>query len=140
MRKLEQGGHEPRGTHLPMTADEVAALASGEGVVIGAHTVSHPSLAAQSADRQRDEIAGSRQHLEALLGRPVRAFAYPFGGPDALNDTTVRLVRVAGFDWACTTLEGQVTPKSRGLLLPRCTVRDWDAPEFVDVLERWLAG
>jgi glycosyltransferase involved in cell wall biosynthesis len=78
--------------------DGVRALAAA-GVEIGGHTVTHPILPRTAPDRARDEIAAGRAQIEAALGRPVTAFAYPNGDHD---DATVRLVREAGFAWAFT--------------------------------------
>ena len=87
---------DPRAGMRMLTRDEVVELADG-GVEIGAHTVSHPDLATLDADRCHREVADGKHDLEALLGRPVRSFAYPYfrsGGH------AVAAVRAAGFDSA----------------------------------------
>lgn len=129
---------EPRQENLPLTSGELRLLAAADGVEIGAHSVTHPRLADLTPGRQRAEIATSKQTLEACVDAPVRSFAYPFGGPDAVDDVAPRLVAAEGLDWACTTLEGRVTSDSDPFRLPRCTVRDWDGPEFGRRVQRWL--
>jgi peptidoglycan/xylan/chitin deacetylase (PgdA/CDA1 family) len=70
----------------------------GEGMHIGAHTVTHPNLAVVPADVARNEIERSKQEIEDRLGEPVEAFAYPFGKlKHHVTSETIRLVRQAGF-------------------------------------------
>jgi peptidoglycan/xylan/chitin deacetylase (PgdA/CDA1 family) len=66
-------GVEPssRPTHRTLSHDEVARLAKGGLVEIGAHGVTHAVLAALSVGLQREEIRCSRAHLEAMLNHPV---------------------------------------------------------------------
>jgi peptidoglycan/xylan/chitin deacetylase (PgdA/CDA1 family) len=64
--------------HLIMTWDEVRALARA-GMDIESHGRRHRVLQTLTAGALEDELAGSRRDLEAQLGRPVRAIAYPVG-------------------------------------------------------------
>jgi glycosyltransferase involved in cell wall biosynthesis len=66
---------------------------------IGAHTLTHPHLDQLSTTVARREISGSKQMLEAITCKPVRAFAYPYGD---YNEETKRLVQEAGFTSART--------------------------------------
>lgn len=125
------------GAHRVVDADELRELAASPSVEVGAHTVSHPSLSSSSRTEQRAEISGSRAALEALLQRPVRSFAYPFG---EYSQETTRLVREAGFRLACTVDAGPVNPSSDPLRLPRHEVGDWTAEEFADRFERWMSA
>ena len=68
----------PPGLH--MTWPEVSASAR-DCFDIGAHTVNHPIVSRLSIDEAEREIAVSKTTLENVLGRPVRAFAYPNGQP-----------------------------------------------------------
>lgn len=74
------------------------------GQEVGAHTRSHAHLKALGEAAALDEIAGSRQALEALLQQPVQHFCYPYGeyGP-----AHVAMVRAAGFATATTTVRGR---------------------------------
>jgi len=117
-------------THRPLTHEELGRLEGGV-VEIGAHTVTHPTLAALSPDAQRAEIHDSKATLEAELGRPIVAFAYPHGSYTA---ATVATVREAGYQYACTSDARLVTRASDPLLLPRLVPRNWDGRTY----ERWL--
>jgi peptidoglycan/xylan/chitin deacetylase (PgdA/CDA1 family) len=127
---------EPEADELarPLTSAELRELAESELVEIGAHTVTHPVLAQLPPDRQQDEIAGSRRELEDVLGRSVTSFAYPYGGPGDFDETTVSLVRDAGFDCACSTFAGRVDASTDVFRVPRVVVRDWSGEELERVL------
>jgi len=120
----------PRESHRPLTADEVAALAEGGLIEIGAHTVSHARLAAHSESVQRDELTASKHRLESLLAAPVTSFSYPFGTRRDYSENTVRLVREASFARAVSNFRGTVQPHTDVFQLPRILVRDWDADLF----------
>ena len=87
----------------PMTIGQVRTM-SDEGFEIGAHTVSHPVLAAQPPDMQRRELAECCDTLEAWTGRRPTAMAYPFGKPNTdYSPETVSIVRHLGFEFGFTT-------------------------------------
>jgi peptidoglycan/xylan/chitin deacetylase (PgdA/CDA1 family) len=121
-----------------MTSDELARAASGEVITIGAHGLTHQLLASLSAEEQQDEIVTSRRRLQSLTGQSIDTFAYPFGGPDTFDDTTVRLVTDAGFRLACAGWSGLVRPRTDRFRLPRAVVKDWDLGTFADKLEGWF--
>jgi peptidoglycan/xylan/chitin deacetylase (PgdA/CDA1 family) len=72
--ELEAGLASP----LIMTWDDIRALAAA-GMDIESHTRTHRVLETLDADQLRAELVGSRRDLEARLGRPIRAIAYPVG-------------------------------------------------------------
>jgi len=125
----------PRATHRSLSLEELSALAEGELVEIGAHTVTHPFLSAQTTALQRDEIKQSKIDLEEMLNRPVRSFSYPFG--DRTTET-VELTRKAGFSCACSTDEELVWQKSDHFQLPRFAVGNWHGKEFANRLLEWF--
>jgi peptidoglycan/xylan/chitin deacetylase (PgdA/CDA1 family) len=115
-----------REAHRAMTKEEVRDISDGL-VVIGAHTITHPTLPAHRYEDQYREIAESRRVCEEFVDGPVNAFAYPFGDHD---DATVSAVRKAGFSWACTANPGFIRPGTDPIRLPRLYVGDWDGDEF----------
>lgn len=119
---------ERTGADLPhdlmMTGQKVVGLRQ-QGMVVGAHTASHPILARLSRDEARDEIRRGRDRLESLLQERVGLFAYPNGKPGAdYVDDSVVLVREAGFDAAFSTAWGAADPGTDVHQLPRFT--PWD--------------
>lgn len=128
--RVVTGSPAARATHLPMSEAELKAFAASPAVAIGAHTLLHCSLAAQPPDEQRHEIIGSRQRLEAMLGRPVYRFAYPFGTVHDYNAVSIRICEEAGFRHAAANRAGIVHRGSPRYAFPRVLVRDWSPEEL----------
>jgi len=126
---------KPRSTYRSLLLDELSLLAQGELVEIGAHTVTHPFLSAQSVELQRDEIQQSKLDLEAIINRSVTSFSYPFGDR---TPETIELARSVGFDCACSTATDIVWRQSNRFDLPRVTVENWNEEEFTKQLLRWF--
>lgn len=124
----------------PLTEAELRTLIAGGGVTLGAHSVSHPSLASLSPDAQRAEIQGSAERLTRITGRAVAAFAYPFGGGTDITAATAALVREAGFECACVNQSGAVTRATDLFLMPRLFVADSDGDAFAHRLTGLLDG
>jgi peptidoglycan/xylan/chitin deacetylase (PgdA/CDA1 family) len=124
-----------RPTHRTLTQPEILALAQGEFIEIGAHTITHPFLATLPVSAQQSEITSSRALLEEILGHPVTSFAYPHGNFSADTKT---IVQSAGFTCACTTVAESVRRNSDRFALPRVVVEDWNGEEFARRLSAWL--
>jgi len=97
---LDSSGRAPamRLSPRPMTAGEIGTLAHGGVMEIGAHTLTHPALPSLSPLEQEREIRDGVAALESIVGHPVHGFAYPHG---RFTAETVRIVRDAGFEYAC---------------------------------------
>jgi peptidoglycan/xylan/chitin deacetylase (PgdA/CDA1 family) len=123
------GGHESDG--LMLSAEMVLNL-DRYGIEIGAHTVSHPILTSLDDDSARREIVGSKEALEAVLGKPVRLFAYPNGKPGQdYQAEHVAMVKQLGFEAAVSTSWGAARPGSDLFQLPRFTPWDRDRLRFM---------
>jgi peptidoglycan/xylan/chitin deacetylase (PgdA/CDA1 family) len=128
----------PRKERRVMNTDELLALSHDGLVDIGAHTISHVVLTAQSLQVQQLEIAGSKASLEQLLGRPVTSFAYPYGGRGDVGYQSINIVKQAGFKIACANEPGIVGKKSDPFFLPRFMVLNWDADYFAGKLRSFF--
>ncbi len=62
-----------------MKNDQVKEVSDSGLVTIGSHTQTHAALTHYGDGRRKAEIVGSKQDLEALLGKPVNIIAYPYG-------------------------------------------------------------
>ena len=120
-----------------MTHDELIQIADSGLIEIGSHTRHHPILPQLPVERQKHEIVSNKQDLEALLNRQVDGFAYPNGGA---TDETRRLVREAGFSFACTSLQDVVRPEHDLHALRRFWQRDVDGETFLRDLHFWMKG
>lgn len=99
MRELIE---EARGDEVPETErrflswDEAREMNRG-GMAIGSHTQSHAVLSQLTAQRQFEELSGSRAILKEELGVEVEALAYPVGHRDSFSDETERIAQEAGY-------------------------------------------
>lgn len=65
-----------------------------DGIEFQSHTRSHPLLTSLTDSGALDELGGSKDELEQLLGRPVEVIAYPWSRYDSRIE---RLARDAGY-------------------------------------------
>jgi peptidoglycan/xylan/chitin deacetylase (PgdA/CDA1 family) len=65
-----------------MTAEQIKTAALMDCEILS-HTVTHSMLTSLSNEALRDELAHSRQDLEQILGRDVKAVSYPYGAHDS---------------------------------------------------------
>jgi peptidoglycan/xylan/chitin deacetylase (PgdA/CDA1 family) len=96
--------------------DEIVDLDRQGTLRFEAHTVSHPSLLAVDDATAATEIFDCRHELEAHLGRPVSAFAYPAG---LFGERERRLVADAGYAAAVSCEPGVNRPETDRLALRR---------------------
>jgi len=104
-----------------LTWNDVRALDRG-GIQLGSHTVTHPILSNESVDRIREEVRDSKEIIESEIGKDVRSFAYPNGTRRDINAVVLDEVDKAGYQTACTTIEGINTPKTPCHMLYRINV------------------
>jgi peptidoglycan/xylan/chitin deacetylase (PgdA/CDA1 family) len=121
----------------PLTTDELRQLNDFADVTIGAHTTQHVQLLNQSFDAQLDAIGRSKRDLESAVQGEVRHFAYPFGGVDSFDESSVAAVRQAGFVTATTTIPGSVGRWPDPLRLRRRLVMNWPPWRFRAQMLRW---
>jgi peptidoglycan/xylan/chitin deacetylase (PgdA/CDA1 family) len=121
-------------THRALTPEETAELGGNELFEVGAHTVTHPVLAAQVLRDQYIELQESKTWLETLLGRPIVSFSYPYGGSHHYTADTVHAVRALGFSRACSVTGHAVAGKENVFELPRINVTDMDGEAFEKML------
>jgi len=124
-----------------MLDDDMLRTLVKHRIEIGGHTVSHPILAKIDDDAARAEIVDNKRVLEAIIGQPLRLFAYPNGKRRAdYTAAHVQMLEEAGYSAAFTTETGAATRAHPRFELPRA--RPWDATPgmFAARLLRWLAG
>jgi peptidoglycan/xylan/chitin deacetylase (PgdA/CDA1 family) len=77
--------------------DELRELAAVHE--IGGHSITHPHLTMIPQPEARTEIEGNKLYLEAVLGKKIRMFGYPFG---EFNEETKTILRACGYIGART--------------------------------------
>ncbi len=105
----------------PMSWDDARQL-THDGHEIGAHTVTHPILSRESDETCRAELKNSKRVIEERLKAPCPHFAYPNGNAADFNETTVALIREAGYTSAVTTIAGTVGRMDDPWHLPRLAI------------------
>ncbi len=119
------GARLPRA--LMMNPAQVADLAR-RGMEIGGHTVSHPILARLTPAEARAEMREDKLALEAIVGRPLRFFAYPNGRPRRDYERThAEIARELGYSAAVSTAWGAVRRGADPFQLPRISTRGGNA-------------
>jgi peptidoglycan/xylan/chitin deacetylase (PgdA/CDA1 family)/ribosomal protein S18 acetylase RimI-like enzyme len=101
---MRQGSPETS-SRLMMNWDEVRG-ADSAGVLIGAHTDTHPIMSLLSSESQREEIRTSIETIKQRTDRSPEFFSYPEGRADSFNEETVRILKERGVRFAVTTEDG----------------------------------
>jgi peptidoglycan/xylan/chitin deacetylase (PgdA/CDA1 family) len=133
-------GTNGRQEYRVLTDIELRRLAQGELITVGSHTMTHPTLSKLPPDRQAEEIIQSKKRLEKILGKAVTSFSYPYGSRSDYTEETVRSVKEAGYEFACSNFPDHVSRGTDVYQLPRFLVRDWDGDEFARRMRSWLRG
>lgn len=120
---------------LPLLDWEELGRLRESGIVLGAHTRTHPRLTRLDEPMLEGELAGAADEMERRLGEHPEGFAYPYG----IVDDRVAHATAAHYRWACTTeLRPLGAPELR-FHLPRldawyfqdpARLPDWGSPEF----------
>ena len=137
LRQLTGTKPEARPSYRCMTASELETLAADSLITLGAHTISHCDLDYRTHADQQTEIAGSKQQLEKIIGRPVEHFSYPYG---SFNEHSVAVCAQNIFRSAVTCIDEPVHRRSHRHRLPRFLVRNWNGADFERQLKRFFRG
>ncbi len=87
---------------------------SREGLLsLGAHTVTHVSLAHAPLDRVVDEVRQSAEFVSRVSGTRPESFAFPYGDSSAACSREFDQIADLGFSVAVTTRPGLLQPANR---------------------------
>jgi len=103
-----------------MDLEKILEMQHSELVTIGAHTLTHPILANETAEKAEVEIVNSIKDLEKLINQEVRYFAYPngtFGFDFGVRE--MEILKNAGVKIALSTEPDFVNKKSDKMAFPR---------------------
>ncbi|WP_028864315.1 polysaccharide deacetylase family protein [Psychromonas aquimarina] len=99
---VEQTENPEKSVEL-MSAKQLKVLSESGYVEIGGHTLTHPKLDTLSYEQQFKEISENKKQLEAITGKPLISFAYPFG---IHNQDSKDIAKELGYDFALATNSG----------------------------------
>ncbi|MHB8539110.1 MAG: polysaccharide deacetylase family protein [Candidatus Dormibacteria bacterium] len=111
-----------------LTWSEVREL-HARRIQIGSHSVTHRKLKLLAASELEEEVARSKNMIEAKIGHPVKSFSYPYAFPETevvLARTLRELLEKHGYENGVTTILGTASRASDRFFLPRLPVNSSD--------------
>jgi peptidoglycan/xylan/chitin deacetylase (PgdA/CDA1 family) len=132
------------GAEKPLMGAQQLRDVQATGLIdFGSHTMQHVRMTGVSPARARDEAVQSKRCLEDLLGREVRAFAYPHGQLDDFSRVTGEILRDAGYAMAVTTHWGTFQSADELLALRRvglaADASEADIEAVIGGADDWIA-
>ena len=118
-----------------MGLDQLKALQRA-GMTIASHTRTHPDLSKVNAAQLRNEIVGSRQDLQKMLGVTTDLIAYPYG---CWSNRVAAVVKSAGYR-AARALGGGISNSSATEYSLHSVLATDDMAAFVRDLHGSLIG
>lgn len=105
---------------LVMTWDDVRALAKA-GMEVESHSRRHRVLQTLDPATLAEDLLGSKREIEAQIGKPVRAVAYPVGRKISHLPAVRHAVEAAGYKLGFTNMSGatRIWPGAMGKLAKR---------------------
>jgi peptidoglycan/xylan/chitin deacetylase (PgdA/CDA1 family) len=107
---------------LPNTIAQLEKMAEA-GIEVAIHAYTHSDLGAVADARiLGHEVVAAGKDLEAIINRPVRYFAFPYGLYANLNSTVFEIARQAGYEAVCSAYGGFNYPGDDPFHLQRIVV------------------
>ncbi len=104
-----------------MSSNELRGLAQ-KGHRIAGHTRSHLNLAGPlNPEVLKSEVVDSVDALEKITGKPVRWFAFPFGGIDYINAKAMKVIQ-SKYQFCFSGIRGFIDRRSHPMALPRQSI------------------
>jgi peptidoglycan/xylan/chitin deacetylase (PgdA/CDA1 family) len=101
-----------------LSADEIRDWLE-KGFEVGSHTVNHVDLGTCPVDDARYEVTESRSQLEAIGGRPVTFFSFPFGRAENISKGAAQAVVDEGYAAMFSAYTGFVGAETKLFDIPR---------------------
>lgn len=79
---------------MQMTKDQIRELSASKWVTVGSHSCYHDDMGIMPAVAAGEDMKRSKQFLEGLTGKSIKAFAFPYG---SYTSAAVREAKAAGF-------------------------------------------
>lgn len=104
---------------MQMTTEEIKLLSSSRWATIGSHGYYHNDLAMIDAGALKEELVRSKQFLEHVTGKEIKALAFPYGSYSA---TVINEATAAGYTQLLTTAFQSPEDAANPLLKERLTI------------------
>jgi len=133
-RLLGFEARRPVGADSPfrmLSSAAITHMAESGLVEFGAHTQTHAILSRLTAEEQGREILSSVEHMNRVLQRPCRLFAYPNGNPEDYDEISIGWLRQGGVQVAVTAVEGSNRWSDDSLELRREPIGPQDNRRFL---------
>jgi peptidoglycan/xylan/chitin deacetylase (PgdA/CDA1 family) len=111
---------------------EVRELAE-KGIEFGSHTITHPKLTELSRGKITEELVGSKNMIQNIVGSEVSLFSYPYRFPAEDAQFTRKLGALLlqhGYSAGVTTAIGMSRASDDPLFLRRLPINDTDDRQF----------
>lgn len=120
------------GRSIYMNKDQIKKL-SDEGHEIASHTYDHHDVRKYTEADWDRQLTGSCKQLEAITGKPVKYFAYPFGlwNKEAIPEMKKRNI-IAAFQLSTKMDEQDPLYTIRRMIVPG----DWSAPAMIGAMKK----
>jgi peptidoglycan/xylan/chitin deacetylase (PgdA/CDA1 family) len=106
---------------------------SDKGIEFGSHTVNHPQLKVLPKHDVANELASSKHMIEAIIGKPVQLFSYPYCFPEEdkrFTEMLSTLLSEQGYSVEVTTIIGTAKTNDDPLFLKRLPINEDDDTRF----------
>ena len=104
--------------NIILTKEQIKEMLN-DGISVGAHTLTHPSLGYVNLYEAKKEILLSKEILSYELSTHINAFAYPFGQRDDIRYELSEILKRGGFKCALTSIPGKNSYKTNRYFLLR---------------------
>lgn len=101
-------------THV--TERQLKNMANSGLISIASHTVSHPDFYLIDEKTRKKELENSKEILEKLTGKKIRAFVYPYGN---YNKEIIKEVKSAGYETAFAVGDNGLCDEPARYSIPR---------------------
>lgn len=99
-------------------------------ISFGAHTHTHRALSSLEPSEFKEELCLPKEILESHLRQEIDAFAYPYGEQDDFNMQSINAIKMAGYKYALTMIQGLVSLGDNVFNLPRIGIGGYDTNEI----------
>lgn len=110
-----------------LNQSEIIEMEKG-GMLIGAHTDSHPLMSKLDYFNQEKEITKSANFIRELTGQQTLSYCHPYGGFHSFNFNTIKILKAQKIDYSFNVESRNISPidiEDKTHMLPR-----YDCNEF----------